>query len=287
MERRNLGNIITAAGILAALSGAANAQTNFVTVTNYVTVTITNVVTVTNTTSAISTVATASTNHPAVVVLEKKSKWNQSVTAGLTLVRGNTDTTLMSAAYEGKKKTEDNEYSLTAGTGYGEQDSAETADYYKYSMQWNHFITKRLYNYLRSDGLRDYIADIKYRLTLGDGLGYYLLKETNTSLALEAGVNYEAQTLGSGQADNFATVRLADRFERKLNDHFRLWQTFEIFPEVDRVDNYVFNLEVGAETTVYKSLNLKTYFEDSYNNRPATAHLKNDAKLVTGVSYKF
>jgi putative salt-induced outer membrane protein YdiY len=121
---------------------------------------------------------------------------------------------------------------------------------------------------------------------LGGGLGYYLVKETNTTLALEFGANYEGQEL-AGDVDNFATVRLADRFEHKINGHARFWQTVEIFPEVDRWDNYVVNFEIGAEASFSKSWSLKTYLDDSYNNRPAADHLKNDLKLVAGVAYKF
>ena len=60
-----------------------------------------------------------------------------------------------------------------------------------------------------------------------------------------------------------------------------------MFPEVDRWDNYVVNFELGAEASFYKSWSLKTCLDESYNNRPASQHLKNDLKLVAGVTYKF
>jgi len=136
------------------------------------------------------------------------------------------------------------------------------------------------------EGLRDFIADVDYRLTVGPGAGYYFLKETNTTLAGEIGGNFEAQKL-DGQYQTFATVRLAERFEHKFNDHARVWQNFEIFPQVDKLDNYVINFEVGIETTITKTISLKTCLDDSYANRPAPDHLKNDMKIVAGVAYKF
>ena len=192
---------------------------------------------------------------------------------------------MVSADYTAEKKTPNNEYAFAAGLAYGEQNSMQTADNYKASFQWNYLITQRFYNYQRDNGLRDYIADIDYRLVVGEGLGYYLLKSTNTTLAVELGANFEAQELG-GQVNNFATVRLADRFERKF-DHSRIWQSVEIFPQVDRLDNYVVNFQIGMETTIWKTLLFKSYLEDSYNQHPAAQHLKNDMKLVTGIGYKF
>ncbi len=277
--------LLASAWFLTALGGIASAQTNYVTVTNTVTVTVTvtNVVIMTNAVSA-----PISLTAPVVVAPNKKTRypWNNSVSAGLTLARGNTDTTLVSADFQTAKKTPVDEYSATAGVAYGEQNSKQTVDNYKASLQWNHLFTPRFYDYMRNDGLRDYIADVDYRITVGSGVGYYLLKETNITLSVESGANYEAQELG-GKVNTFATVRLADKFEYKLNNHARVWQSLEIFPQLDRLDNYVVNFEIGTEASFTKSLSLKTYLDDSYNNRPAAAHVKNDVKLVAGVAYKF
>jgi putative salt-induced outer membrane protein YdiY len=305
MSARKL--FIATAGILGIFTGISSAQTSYLTVTNYVTVTITNVVVITNTVTTVPpavvpttpaaapatppahsppVVANNATNVPALSQPQIKYPWKNSVSAGLTLARGNTDTTLISADYSTTRKTPDNEYNGEASLAYGEQDSKQTADNYKGNFQWNHLFTDRFYAYGRTEALRDYIADIDYRFTLGPGLGYYVIKNKTTSLALGGGVNYEAQSQG-GQANTFATLRVADRFEYKLSDSARIWQSFELLPEVDRFDNYLANFEVGAEAALYKSFTLKTVFSDNYDNRPAAAHEKNDVRLVAGVGYKF
>jgi putative salt-induced outer membrane protein YdiY len=274
--------ILVFAPLLAALGGVAAAQTNYVTVTNFVTVTVTNVVIVTN---AVSLPVTFS--MPVVAAPGKpKGAWNNSISAGATVVRGNTDTTLITADYQAAKKTAKDEYAAMASAAYGEQNGVQTVDSYKGSFQWNHLFSERFYDYLRADGLHDYIANVNYRFTGGPGLGYYLLKQTNTALSVEGGVNYEAQELGDVN-ENFATVRLADKFEHRINDHARIWQTVEIFPEVDKWDNYVVNFEIGAEASFTKSLSLKAYVDDNYENEPALQHEKNDVRLMAGVAYKF
>jgi putative salt-induced outer membrane protein YdiY len=274
--------ILLSAPLLAALGGVATAQTHYVTVTNYVTVTITNVVMVTN-----AVPLPVAFSLPVLAVPGKpKEAWNNSITAGATVARGNTDTTLISADYQATKKTAKDEFAAAASAGYGEQNGAQTIDAYKGSFQWNHLFSDRFYDYLRVDGLHDYIANVNYRFTGGPGLGYYLLKQTNTAFSVEGGVNYEAQELGDVN-HNFATVRLADKFEHRLNSHARFWQNVEIFPEVGDWDNYVVNFEIGAEATFTKSLSLKAFLDDNYNNEPALQHEKNDMRVMTGVGYKF
>src|SRR6202042_2722227 len=81
---------ILAVVLLAASTVIAGAQvihTNYVTITNFVTITITNVVSATN-----ASVGTISMTAPTVPAPDKKqpTDWNNSVSAGLTLARGNT-----------------------------------------------------------------------------------------------------------------------------------------------------------------------------------------------------
>jgi putative salt-induced outer membrane protein YdiY len=215
-----------------------------------------------------------------------KNPWQSSVSAGLTLTRGNSQSMLFSADYLTVKKTPFNEYSLGLAAAYGNQNDQETVNNYKAFGQWNHLFSERFFGYLRGDALRDVIADLDYRFTVGPGLGYYLIKATNTTLAAEAGVTEEFENLG-GKDDAFTTVRLGERFERKFSDRARLWQTIELLPQVDKLDNYVVNFQIGIEASISKSFSLKTYLDDSYQNRPAAGRLKNDAKIVSGVTYKF
>lgn len=282
---RAIKSISLAAAIMSVAASVSPAQTNVYTVTNVVTVLVTNVVTITNvvvsvpavaTNAVIASVSPAVTNNP----------WLSSVSAGLTLTRGNKSTTLFITEFHTAKKTPQNEYSLGLGTAYGSQGSTETVNNYKAFGQWNHLFTDRFFGYVRSDALRDRIADLDYRFTVGPGAGYYLIRATNTSLAAEAGAGMEIQRLG-GADQQFSTLRLAERFEHKFGDRARLWQSVRFVPQVDKFDNYVITFEIGVEATISKSFSLKTYLDDTYANRPATARLKNDAKIVAGVSYKF
>ena len=217
---------------------------------------------------------------------ESKYPWEHSVSAGVTLTRGNSETALFTADFLATKKTPVNEYSFGLAGAYGNNKSVETVNNYKAFGQWNHLFNERLYGYLRADALRDRIADLDYRFTIGPGVGYYFIKDKMTYLAGEAGAAFEAQHLGK-KSDTFATARLADRFEHKFNDHARLWQSAEFLPQVDEFDNYVINCEIGIETSVTKSFTLKTYLLDSYQNRPSAGKKKNDIQIVAAVGYKF
>ncbi len=235
---------------------------------------------------AAASAMTGTNNISAGPAHEIKYPWKSSISGGLTLTRGNKSTTLFTADFLTQKKSPTDEFLLGVGGAYGQQEAKDTVNNYKAFVQWNHLFTDRFFGYLRAEGLQDRIKDLDYRLTVGPGAGYYLLKETNTTLAAEAGAGIEAERLGDDDKV-YATLRLADRFEHKFGDRARLWQSVEVTPQVDRIENYVMNFEIGIETAITKTFSQKTYLVDTFANRPAAGREKNDVKLVAGVAYKF
>ena len=170
-----------------------------------------------------------------------KPKWDSSASLGLTLTRGNSDTTLLTVKLLTDRKDNVNELGLGADAAYGENNGAENAETLHGFGQWNRLFTDKFYSYARVEGLHDGIADIKYRAMIGPGAGYYLLKQTNTTLAVEAGGSMVFERLGNSDS-SYETLRLAEHFEHKFAGHgARVWQRAEIMPQVDDFKNYIVN----------------------------------------------
>jgi putative salt-induced outer membrane protein len=221
-------------------------------------------------------------------------QWQSSASLGLTLTRGNSDTTTISATAATEKKWDQNELSFGADGLYGttklpgSSSSTKNAEQLHGFAQYNRLFTERFYGYARVDGLHDGIADIKYRLTVSPGVGYYFIKEKTIDLSGEVGPGFVDEHLDN-QYKDYATIRVAEKFHYAISDRARLWQTAEWLPQVDYVKNYIINFEIGIEADVTKDkrLTLKTYLDDTYNNVPAAGRKKNDAKLVAAIGYKF
>ena len=117
-----------------------------------------------------------------------KPAWQGSAAAGLTLTRGNSETLMATLAATVGKKWKWDELSFGADATYGTtkdqttDETTRTADAYHGYGQYNRLFTERLYGYARAEGLYDGIADIKYRVTLSPGVGYYLIKAKTTDL---------------------------------------------------------------------------------------------------------
>jgi putative salt-induced outer membrane protein YdiY len=222
------------------------------------------------------------------------TNWQTSATVGLTIARGNADTTLFSFSVASEKKWTNNDLKLGADLLYGtsrtpgESTSSETADRDHGFSQWNHTFSDRFFGYLGVEALHDGIADIQYRFTIGPGAGYYFIKNKKLDFSVEGGPAYIAEKLDS-TSSSYATMRVAEKLHYQISDHAKLWETIEFLPQVDHFDNYIVNAEIGIEAALNKSnrLALRTVLDDSYDNIPAPDRLKNDLKLIAGITYKF
>jgi hypothetical protein len=228
-------------------------------------------------------------------------KWESIAAAEISLTRGNSSDFLGIFSLNTKRKWSADELLLGGAAGYGEthpKDKEETRnqDYLKGFGQWNHLFTERIYAGLRLDGLHDDIANVDYRFTVSPLAGYYLIKETNTFLAVEAGpswiherlfvANHNGIDVGDEERSYFA-LRFAERFEHKFHSGARIWEMAEFIPSVEHWADYIVNFEAGVSAPITKSLDVRLVVQDNYDNKPAPHRLKNDFKLGAGFGYRF
>jgi len=224
----------------------------------------------------------------AAVAAPKPPGWESSAAAGLALTRGNSDTLLATLSLDTKRKWEKNEVFGGISGGYGENDGSKNAEFIKGFGQYNRLFTERLYAGFRLDVNYDGIANLDYRVTLSPTVGYYLIKETKTSLAVEAGPSLVLEKDKSQSSEAYLGARFAERFEHKLTDTTKIWQSLEYVPRVDRwAQKYIITAEVGIDTAITKRWSLRVVGQDIYDSEPAAGRKKNDLRLIAGTAYKF
>jgi putative salt-induced outer membrane protein YdiY len=229
---------------------------------------------------------------PAATPPEPPKKWDTSAAAGLTLTRGNSDTLLVTLGLDSKRKWEKDEVLLGVTGGYGESKvngvNTKNTEFIQGFGQYNHLFTDRFYGSMRVDGQDDQIAGIEYRFKVSPLAGYYLIKETNMSLAVEGGPSLIMEHLKGQPCANYWAARLAERFEYQLTKSTKVWESLEYLPKVDDwSQNYLVNFEAGIDTAINKHWSLRVVFQDQYASQPAPGREKNDLRLIAGTAYKF
>ena len=236
------------------------------------------------TAAALTTVSAQAQTPPA-----EKSPWESTAALGLTVTSGNSDTVLFNASVLSIRKKEKNELRLGVEGTYGENEGKKNNEQLKGFSQYNRTFgdEDRWYFYGRVEGLHDGIADIDARFTISPGIGYYFIKNERATLSGEVGPGAVFEKQGSDDWNTYFTMRAAERFEYKINDRAKLWQSLEFLPEVTEVKNYILNAEIGVETSITEQWGLRVVLQDSYDNQPSPGREENDLKLIAGMSYKF
>jgi len=220
------------------------------------------------------------------------NQWESSIAAGLSLTRGNSETLLATLDLKSTRKTPTDEIILGATFAYGENKNQatgktdKTADSFAALAQYNHSINDRWYAGVRADFLHDELADLKYRLTISPLIGYYAIKEASTTLKFEAGPSGVFERQGH-ENNQYAALRLGERFEHKFTPKAKMWQSLDFIPQVDRFRNYLIIAELGAEASLTEHFSLRGVIQDYYDHEPAPGRKQNDLKLITSLVYKF
>lgn len=229
------------------------------------------------------------TNPPVIKVAPRRPpvKWSGTGSLGLTATSGNANSVLTTANVTAERKGQLNDLSLEADAAYGEVNSVKSAESLHGSAQDNYsVIDDTWYAFGRLDALHDAIADLKYRITSSGGAGYYFIKDKVTTLSAEAGPALQVEHLDD-QFNDYPSARVAESFQRKIDDRAKVWENVEVIPPLTHPDAFVVNAEIGLQTPLTKTLSFQTYVDDNFINVPAPGYKDNDMKIVSGLVIKF
>jgi putative salt-induced outer membrane protein YdiY len=221
-----------------------------------------------------------------------KQGWESTAAASAMLTRGNSETFLATLSLDTKRKWESDEAAIGVSGGYGESKvndvNTKNTEFLQGYGQYNRLFSDRFYGAMRLDGKYDEIAGIDYRFTVSPMAGYYVIKNTNMTLAVEGGPSLIAEHLKGDPSHAYWAARLAERFEYKLTATTKVWESLEYLPKVDDwANNYLANFEAGISTSINKHWGLRVVFQDMYANEPANGRKQNDIRLLAGTDYKF
>ena len=146
-------------------------------------------------------------------------------------------------------------------------------------------LSPKTFVYLDGSVLNDDIAKIDYRVTVGPGLGLYLVKSDSQALSVEGGLAYVWEEVSDLENDYLA-LRLAESFEYKFAERSKVWQSIAYMPEAGDFDNYLATAEVGVEAPLQGKLNLRVVLQDKFDSQPGEDLEKNDLVLIAGVGVK-
>ncbi|BCX48500.1 hypothetical protein HAHE_24080 [Haloferula helveola] len=204
--------------------------------------------------------------------------------AGLSYSDGNSESVAYSVQVLASHLDDKNETYLGADYFYAEDGGATSTDRYKFFAQQNRRLNERWHVGGFGSWSRDDIAGLDRRIEGNILLGYRILDSERATLVIEGGPGYAWEKQG-GISRDFATFRLAERFEYRFTETTKLWQSLSWTPKVKDPSDNLIHFELGLETRLTDRWALRTFVQHRTDTSPAPGRGRTDTSFIAGVAY--
>jgi putative salt-induced outer membrane protein YdiY len=228
--------------------------------------------------------ATTVGKNQAITPESPSSPWEVTAAAGLGLSKGNSDTLNASVQVLATYLQGDDEAILGANYFFGEADGLTNTNNFNAFAAYNRTLAGGFYAGLFADAWHDEISNLDYRLTIAPTLGYYLIKDASTLLALEGNIGYTWEDQGGVKAD-YVSYRLAQRFSHTLANGVKLTESVSWSPELEDSDNWLLVAQAGVAVPVSDHWAVGVAARYTIDNTPAAGTDKEDLAILATLSY--
>ena len=222
------------------------------------------------------------------------NNWSASLDAGLTLRSGNTRQVDFNAQVNIDRRTPSTHLSLEYLGNFGEVQGEQTANNHRITAEFDYFLSRRVYVIVPFAELyRDPLQNLDYRLTLGSGVGYDLIKKPSVEWSVSAGPAYQENyytsvAQGESQEPGALALVAGTKFHADLTKHVELDLELRAQVTSKTVGETSYHGLAKLKYEIHKHLNLYTSFIWDRITNPQTAAngitpLKDDFCLVTGL----
>jgi putative salt-induced outer membrane protein YdiY len=170
---------------------------------------------------------------------------------------------------------------------YGRTEGVTSTDRMDGSSKIDYDYTPRWYVYSLGSAGYDRIRKIDYRMEVGPGIGYHLIKITNFVFNTEAGIDYQSQHLKDDTRPDLFFYRLAENSTWQLNKKLTLDEKFEYMPRVEKLEEYKLRFESNLRYGLGSNLSLVLTVLDLFESRPAAGVSQNDLQVRSSLGVKF
>lgn len=215
--------------------------------------------------------------------------WTGNAGFGLSLNRGNTETTNLNLSGEATRDPKtDSVWRFKGLYLRGETDDALTVDRLHMQARNERALTPRTYAFGEVQFLEDQFKDIDYLVAPSAGLGYKLIASPATTLNVDGGFGVKLEKNPDVDRRTDAVVALSNKFEHKLSATAAVTQGFAALWKARDFGDALYTFSAGVAAALTTRTQLKVELLDTYASRPPTLSVKsNDVAVLTALVYKF
>ncbi|MEJ2108536.1 MAG: DUF481 domain-containing protein [Acidobacteriota bacterium] len=219
---------------------------------------------------------------------EGEDHYTGNLGAGLSMTRGNTDTTNFNVSgeltYDPKSKNVMKFEGLYLRANSNDED---TADKLSLGFRDDYSFSKRVSVYGAMGYLRDPFKDISYLLNPQGGIGYKPVITEKAKLSLNAGGGTVWEKNSDMDVQNSGTLNAGQNFSLQISENAKFTQNFSGLWKTSNFSDALYHFGVALVTSITSRSEVKFEFIDDYKNvTPNPEIKKNDTAFIVSFLYK-
>lgn len=212
--------------------------------------------------------------------------WGGSLDTGLSLARGNADTSTFTIGAHVARVTDKDKASAFVTSIYSSGNtngvSLTTASAVNAGLRYDRNLSSRTFAFVFTDFDHDRFQQLDLRNVIGGGLGKHIVASDTTVFDLFAGGSFNQEffeTLTRRSAEALG----GEEFDKKLSSAFSIKERLEFYPNLTDPGQYRVVFDTAAITKISKVLSWQFDVSDRYLSNPILGLKGNDLLLTTGV----
>ncbi len=223
---------------------------------------------------------------------EPGAVWTASVSAGFSLLTGNTDRRAASVAADAQRRTDEDRLSASASWDYAEDKNEEAWDLTQRRLggdfQYDYFLSETSYLLATTRAESDTRADIELRYTIGGGHGLQWVDSDRWKFSTEIGVNFFHEAFRSDAPQNsYLAARMASNLTWNFNDRVKFLQGVEIYPSIEQADDLYTKLDSRMRISLGEAMFSQFQWVFDYDNTPSPGLDRQDHRFLIQIGWEF
>jgi putative salt-induced outer membrane protein YdiY len=215
--------------------------------------------------------------------------WTGTFGAGLSLTRGNSDTSNVNLSYDAKWDPADHFTFASKGLWLrGSRDGELTANRLSLESRVDRKLDDRTSLFGQVQYARDRFRQVDYLVSPTAGVSHLLVATAVTKLAVNLSVGgvWEKNTGLSVEADG--ALNAGQQFKHQISETAEFTQNLTALCKIGEFDDSLYTLGAGIAASITSRTQLKVEAIDTYKNKPTAAGVrKNDVSMLVSFVYKF
>jgi putative salt-induced outer membrane protein YdiY len=219
------------------------------------------------------------------------AKWSGSGDTGLSLARGNAETSTVNAAINATRATQRDKLAIFGASLFSravrDNQRLTSANLRRGGLRYDRNIRERNFSFLSADLDHNPIVGLNLRSVLGAGLGRRVRTEKHITIELFAGGTYNREEFITGVRRDAAEALLSEASTHKFNGTFSLSQKVAVYPNLTDAGSYRMTVDSSAVTTISRWLAWQVTVSNRYLSNPPPGTRPNDLLVTTGFRMSF